>query len=336
MMTSREIVKRCIGFEHPPRCGWHFSVDPIQGKVWNESDFYYVGPKVSAEFEPKPGQTEWVTEWGDKRSRINTQIGESVESPLKEWSDLNSYKMPDLAAPARNIHLKTETEKGHHLGKYVYGYIPSQMLLPIDLRGIENWFMDNACEKDNLCQLLDMISTLRDRMIDNYYSAGVDGVITWDDMGTNSGGFVSPATFREIYLPRYKHTINYLHARGMHFMHHCCGQVREYMNMFIEAGCDVIQLDQPELMGIDWLSENYAGKICFWNCVDIQKTIGKNDLNAIALEAKKQVDKLSKNGGFMVKAYQQPESIGMSIEESEVQYQTFKKYGYYEKLAGPE
>jgi hypothetical protein len=46
------------------------------------------------------------------------------------------------------------------------------------------------------------------------------------------------------------------------------------MDMFVEAGCDVLQLDQPTLMGIEWLGKNYGGKICFWNPVDIQTTIG--------------------------------------------------------------
>ena len=32
---------------------------------------------------------------------------------------------------------------------------------------------------------------------------------------------------------------------AMHFLHPCCGQVREYMDFFAEAGCDVLQLDQP-------------------------------------------------------------------------------------------
>lgn len=38
-MTSREIVSRCIEFREPPRIGLHFQTDPIQGRVWDETDF---------------------------------------------------------------------------------------------------------------------------------------------------------------------------------------------------------------------------------------------------------------------------------------------------------
>jgi hypothetical protein len=74
-MTSREIVKRCIEFCNPPRIGVHFETDPIQGKIWNESDFAYSAYAVDPRFIPAAGQKEWVTEWGVKRSTINTSVG---------------------------------------------------------------------------------------------------------------------------------------------------------------------------------------------------------------------------------------------------------------------
>jgi hypothetical protein len=38
----------------------------------------------------------------------------------------------------------------------------------------------------------------------------------------------------------------------------------------IEIGVDVVQLDQPRLMGHQKLADEFGGKICFWNTVDIQ------------------------------------------------------------------
>jgi hypothetical protein len=331
MMTSREIVKRCIEFRDPPRIGLHFQVDPIQGRTWDETDFAGVGYSGDPRFNPKPGQTEWVTEWGVRRKTLNTQIGEAVGFPLAEgWHLLDRYEFPDFAAPWRWTNLKQDVERAHAAAKYVYGHIPSLMLLPIDLRGMENWFMDNAAEQDNLAHLLDHLVNASKTIIEHYAVAGVDGVITWDDMGTNDRPLVSPATFRKLYFPRYKGTIDLLHNHGMHFIHHCCGQVREYMDMFVEAGCDVLQLDQPNLMGIEWLGKNYGGKICFWNPVDIQTTIGSGNLDVIEDEAHRQVWHLGNfAGGFMVKAYQQPESVGMTIAQAQRQYDAFRHYANY-------
>ena len=263
-MTPREIVCRCIEFRRPPRIGLHFQTDPIQGQVWKDSDFVGVGYASEARFNRQSGQSEWVTEWGVRRRAINTEVGEAVESPLAQgWHLLDQFPFPDLGAAWRYARLGQEVAAAHAAGLYVCGSIPGLMLLPADLRGMENWLADNILEPDNLGRLMDRILAIRAAIIEHYAAAGVDGVITWDDMGTNTQVFVSPAMFRKLYLPRYKQTIDHLHERRMHFIHHCCGQVRQYVDLFIEAGCDVLQLDQPELMGIDWLAEHAGGRICF-------------------------------------------------------------------------
>jgi hypothetical protein len=330
-VISREIVKRCIEFRAPPRIGLHFRVDPLHGRIWNESDFVGVSYATDPRFNPQPGQKEWTTEWGIRRRTLNTQIGEACGFPLAEgWHLLDRYVFPDFSAPWRWTHLQEDVEHAHAAGKYAYGSIPSLMLLPIDLRGMENWFIDNVMEQENLARLLDRIAGIRAIIIEHYADAGVDGVITYDDMGTNDRVLVNPATFRTLYFPKYKHAIDLLHERGMHFIHHCCGQVREYIDMFVEAGCDVLQLDQPTLMGIEWLGKNYGGRITFWNPVDIQTTIDSGNLEAIEDEAHRQVWYLGKfDGGFMVKAYQQPESINMTIAQAQRQYEAFKRYAEY-------
>ncbi len=330
-MTSREIVKRCIEFRDPPRIGWHFRTDAIQGWGIDESDFAAVGYAADPRFTPQPGQTEWTTEWGVRRCTLQSTLGEAVGFPLGEgWHQLDSYRFPDFAAAWRWAGLRANVERAHAQGKYAFGHIPSLMLLPIDLRGMENWFVDNAAEQDNLGRLLDRLVDLRATIVGHYAAAGVDGVITWDDMGTNDRPLVSPETFRRLYYPRYQATIDRLHEHGMHFIHHCCGQVREYMEMFVAAGCDVLQLDQPALMGIEWLGEHYGGKLCFWNPVDIQTTIGSGDLDAIEAEACRQIWHLGNHGGgFMVKAYQQPESVGMTVAQARRQYDAFKRHGSY-------
>jgi hypothetical protein len=330
-MTSREIVNRCIAFGDPPRIAMHFRTDPLDGRVWDETDFAAVSYAADPRFKRQPGQQEWITEWGVGRRSLDAGMGEAVRFPLGEsWEALDTYRFPDLDAPWRFEGLGEKVARLHAEGKYVYAPVPSLMLLPIALRGMENWFVDHAEEQEHLAALLDRITDLRERLIVRYAEAGVDGVITYDDMGTNDRTLVSPAAFRELYFPRYKRTCDLLHERGMHFIHHCCGQVRRYMDMFVEAGCDVLQLDQPELMGIEWLGEHYGGRICFWNCVDIQKTIGSGDLDAIDDEAHRQVWALgSYGGGFMVKAYQQPAAVGMTVAQAERQYRAFKRLSAY-------
>jgi len=326
-LSSREIVRRCIEFDNPPRIAVHFLSAPIQGRVWDETDFALVSYQVDPQFRRLSGQDEWTTEWGVKKRAITTPLGEAVGFPLSEgWHRLGGYRFPDFEAEWRWEHLRENVERAHAAGKYVYAPIPSLMQLSADLRGMENWFMDHVLEPENLAYLLDRLLEMRVLIIERYAAAGVDGVITWDDMGSNDRAFVSPETFRELYLPRYTATIDLLHQHGMHFIHHCCGQVRDLMDMIVEAGCDVLQLDQPTLMGIDWLGERYRGRLCFWNCVDIQRTMTAGDLGAIEAEARRQVSRLgSPRGGFMVKSYAQPEAVGITAAQADQQCRAFKR-----------
>lgn len=306
----------------------HFRVMPIGAKIWDFSDFGYIQYKPDPAFTPPQPGTD---EWGIRKESLDPtgeDMGQVKEPPLNDWAQFDSYPFPDFSVSSRYEHLIDEVSEMHERGLYVFAPIPSQMLLPIDLRGMENWFIDHHLEKANICRLSDIIIDARLLIIEQYAAAGVDGVITYDDMGTNDRSLISPAMFREMYLPGYTKTCRFLHERGMHFIHHCCGQVRELMSMFLEGGCDVLQLDQPELMGIDWLEKHYGGKICFWNPVDIQKTMAEDDLAAIEDEARRQVLKLGGfSGGFMVKAYEQPNSIALSSEKCDAQYRAFMKYG---------
>ena len=101
-MTSREIVARCIEFREPPRIGLHFLTDPLNGKIWDETDFAFASYATDPKYLPQPGVTEWVTEWGDTRQTINTALGEAIRFPLGDgWHLLDSYQFPDFSAPWR-------------------------------------------------------------------------------------------------------------------------------------------------------------------------------------------------------------------------------------------
>ncbi|MCK4981469.1 MAG: hypothetical protein KAS17_01025, partial [Victivallaceae bacterium] len=147
-MTSREIVKRCIEFRDPPRIAMHFAVDSIQGKTWSFSDFAGAGYVADPGFVPAE---EGRNEWGVLMESLDpASMGESVDPPIKDWAKFDFDKLPDFSVPARYSHLQEQVESLHAQERYVFGNIPSQMLLPIALRGMENWFMDHVLEQDSI------------------------------------------------------------------------------------------------------------------------------------------------------------------------------------------
>ncbi|MCC6579054.1 MAG: hypothetical protein IT440_01330 [Phycisphaeraceae bacterium] len=324
--TSRDIVRGCIEFRNPPRIAMSFNTMPVEGRVWDFTDFalFFI--------DPDPAMPAGEGEYGIVRHSFDPtgqDMGQMLAHPLADgWDRWADYQVANPADPRRYVRLRQQTAEAHEQGKYVYSSVSPLMQIPMDLRGMENWMMDLADHDPRAEQLLDRMVESNLTMIDHYSKAGVDGVITWDDLGTNERPFLSPELFREMYYPRYVRMIQALHERNMHFIHHCCGQVRQYMPMFIEGGWDVLQLDQPNLMGIDWLAEHAGGKICFWSEVDIQTTQPTGNLEAVEREAEHLVKALGRfGGGFMVKAYAQPTSVGITAAVVETQYRAFIRYG---------
>jgi len=219
-MISREIVRRCIDFDDPPRIGWHFQVAPIDGWVCPVTDFASVSFSPASDFVPRaPGANEWGFRM-ESFDPTGQDMGQVKDPPIRDWSDFDTYRFPDFARPERYEALDRAVEEHHAAGKYVYGVIPSLMLLPINLRGIENWFVDHGLHESELDALLGRILEARLTLIDRYHRAGVDGVITYDDMGLEDRVMFAPSQFQSLYLPKYRATCDALHERGMHLLHH--------------------------------------------------------------------------------------------------------------------
>jgi len=330
-MTSREIVRRCIEFRDPPRIGWHFATDPIRGRVWNETDFACVGPADDLRFIPEPGQTEWVTEWGVRRRTLGTQIGEAVGFPLADgWHLLDTFQFPDYSAEWRWTGLRASVAASHRAGKYVYGHIPSLMLLPIDLRGMENWFMDHVEEPENLTRLLDRITAIRATMIERYATAGVNGVMGYDDWGLQDRMMVGMDLIDEFFKPHYEANWNLAHDLGMDVWLHSCGYILPLLPRLHAWGLNVIQQDQQENQGLENLNAAVGGKLAFWCPVDIQQTMIHGSLDDIRAYVRRMIATLgSHHGGLVSMAYSTPETIHHTPEKIAAMCAAFRELGEY-------
>ena len=118
------------------------------------------------------------------------------------------------------------------------------------------------------------------------------------------------------------------------------GFVREHLIFFtmrihydiiddlIDAGLDVIQMDQQENMGVEELSRRFGGRICFWCPVDIQKTMAHGSVDDVKAYARKLMDSFGRfNGGFIGQWYSAPAAVNHSEEKIEAMSSEFAHYG---------
>lgn len=275
-----------------------------------------------------PG-TVYTDEWGVRYRRTRFAWDEVITHPLPDLSDVDSFVLPDLAAPWRTRRLEPFVRQAQAAGKYVVGADPVLLLeRACGLMGFEHAMTAPLTQTKRFESLLDRLTDLTVDCIGRLADlGGVDGFMTWQDHGLQHGPLMKPSLFRRIYKPRYARVVEAAHHAGMDFFWHTCGQVAELLPDMIEIGVDVVQLDQPRLLGHRTLAERFGGQVCFWNAVDIQwaTTPGITTCDVTA-EIAAMLDPFA-GVGVMARHYGQPEDIGLTAEFHRASALAFLEHG---------
>ena len=92
------------------------------------------------------------------------------------------------------------------------------------------------------------------------------------------------ADFDEFFAPYYKEVIDRVHALGMHFWLHTCGNVEALLPRFIELGVDVIHPIQKYTMDEQRIARSYGGEAPLWAGVDVERSIPYGPPDAVGGE----------------------------------------------------
>ena len=83
----------------------------------------------------------------------------------------------------------------------------------------------------------------------------------------------------------------------------------------IDAGLDVIQMDQQQNMGLEMLGQRFGGRITFFCPVDIQNLMINGTADQIRACCRKMARTLGReNGGFIAKMYGDPVGAGHTTQ----------------------
>ncbi len=329
-MTSREIVRRAIEFEDPPRIPYSFIV-PLKSDFFEAALANAFPGGADRRQKPEKIGDVYYDEWGVGQEFTGRGWDHAFDHPLKNLTKLKDYEFPDVASPERFSPLKPFIEQAGEAGKYVVGFDPIMMFERMRaLLGFEELMMAPYTQPDGLEALLDRLTDLTIKVVEQWSRLGkVDGYMTWEDWGLQTSLQMKVETFRRFYKPRYARIVEAVHQNGMHYIWHNCGQILDMVPDMIDIGVDVLQLDQPRLMGHKKLADNFGGKICFWNTVDIQWSVSEEvTMDDIRAEVKEMVNVFNRfNGGFMARHYPQPRDIQLSNERCRLIYEAFLENG---------
>lgn len=304
-MNSKEIVKKAVEMKNPPRVPLLFFNKDIE-----KSDFFLTGYGAAKNF-PYIGTNK--SEWGFEWEKLDDTMGQPKNPPIKTWDDFDSYIPPDSHATGRFKKMKSDIEGNRD--KYIIASLGiTGFNMVTFIRGFENTLEDLYFERVNIEKLIDMVFSFEEGIINGFGSYPVDAVGFGDDWGTQKSLMISPKLWREVFKERYKKQFDLVHSYGMHVYFHCCGYIYDIIPDLIEIGVDILNLNQPDLFGIEKIGKDFGGKVCF-NCpVDHQTVAIKGTRDEIFEYVKRLNESLGRfNGGF-VGYIEEYHSVGMSDE----------------------
>ena len=311
-MTPREIVTRAIRFEGPERMPYDLP-EPYG------SDFAHVGMSPSTDLRPSQGVDEWGCVWENIGV---SHLGEVKDPPLKDWDDFDKLNIPNIRDERRWSALDGARERAGD--RFLLGNGISLYERAHFVRGLQNLWMDIHLAPEDLGRLIDVLVEMNLYAIERYAAAGVDGLIFCDDWGLQDRLMIAPDSWRKIWKPRYARVYRAAHDAGLLTFLHSCGHIVSILDDLIEAGLDVIQMDQQENMGLDLLDSRFGGRLTFWCPVDIQQTMVRGSLDDIRAYARRMAATLgTPKGGFIAKWYGDPAGAGHRKEAIEAMCEAF-------------
>jgi uroporphyrinogen decarboxylase len=327
-VSSRDLVKRTITFQSPTYIPYSF-IEPMESDFCESVAIWVLTGSATGK-KREIGST-YRDEWGVVHKVTGRTWDHAVEHPLQNLKQLKDYRWPEIPIWNKTDLGATYLKRAADNGKYVVGHDPVMMFERArSLMGFEELMMAPYTQPKELKCLIDGLANLTINVIHKWAQLEcVDGFMTWEDWGLQSGLQMKIDAFREYYRPAYERIIQAVHDCGFHYIWHNCGRIEDMIPDMIEMGVDVLQLDQPQLMGHAFIAEHFGGKICFWNTVDIQwsplpEISNENIRNEIA----EMISIYNRfNGGFMARQYPQPLDIGLSSERCRLIAETFFEQG---------
>ncbi len=328
-MTSRELVKRAIHFDKPDRLPYNFDSNrtPVPLEESYGDDFVWCFLDRDENHIDVTQDGERIDEWGCVWHGMGATFGEPYIFPWQGKETFDDVAFPDYLNDKR-YDLIRKTVRENSEDKYVLAMLPTGIFqVMIHLFGFEDFMMQVAGNTEEFIKVTSRLCDYIIEVIKKLAQCKVDGIILIEDMGLQDRMMISPRHWQQIFYPLYKKMFKVAHDLGLDTFSHTCGHIVDILDMYIDSGLDVIQMDQQDNMGLDVLSDRFRGKVCFFCSLDIQTTLRLNR-DEIDEATRVMIEKLAtKDGGFMAKTYPQPYAIEISNEYMKNMADGFKKYG---------
>ena len=294
---------------------------------FGRDDTRWVGRKGQPRTVDGHDADEWGCIW-EKTDMHN--MGQVKGHPLNGLAEVDRLVPPDYSQDWIYEDCDEALREAEEQDKYTqHGIFMVLFERMHTLAGFENVLMGLLAERENAAALADRIVETQLTLVRNFqerFGRRLHSFSMTDDWGTQQAAFISMDLWRDFFLPRYKRIFDAMHEGGQDVWVHSCGKVNEIVEGYIEAGVNVVNLQQPRALGIEEMGLRYRGRITFESLSDIQASLPTGRPERIEADARALGEHwMTKAGGFILSDYGDGEAIGASPEAKMVMYRAFSR-----------
>jgi len=217
---------------------------------------------------------------------------------LRELEDypLENFSEWDVSA------LRDEVNRIHAAGKVAAGWVGHMYETAWQIRGYEQFLMD-MLERPAWAQcLLDRLAEQNMNRAVAFAEAGVDLILTGDDVANQKTLMFSPQQWRTFMLSRWAkvwQAVKEIHP-SVKIWYHSDGNIGAIVGELVEAGVDILNPLQPECLDVDAIHRRYGDRLTFDGTIGTQSTMPFGTPDDVRKRVKEVIDKYGRNGGLIV------------------------------------
>jgi uroporphyrinogen decarboxylase len=277
--------------------------------------------EVFSDFLQEEDKTGLITEWGIKLEKSSVAHFSHMVGPLRKSTavkDVERLPLPDFLEDYRWEGVAEKIEQHKKNGGIVFpgiyggtdtgtGEIGVAAFMDIFesswyLRGLDNLLLDFYENEEFAEALLDKVTALKIGLAEKWTRAGVDILITADDVGTQTGLMMSLEMYRKWIKPRLKKIIDAAKAINPDVLifYHSDGNIETLIPDLIEAGIEILNPIQPECMDPVAILKQYGDKLSFWGTVGTQRILPFGSIADVEKTCGKVLDAVKGKGGLIL------------------------------------
>lgn len=189
--------------------------------------------------------------------------------------ELAAYPFPRPAHQAGLSALQEQVAQYHRQQLFVFGFAVQIFEPAWYLRGQERFLEDLLLAPEFAGKLLDQLTELGCAMARDFATAGVDMLVTGDDVAMQHAMLLSPKIWRTFLKPRLAQVIQAAKTANpeIFIYYHSDGKMDPIIPELIEIGVDVLNPVQPECLDPLEVKRQWGAQLAFWGTIGTQTTL---------------------------------------------------------------